>query len=210
MDNYSILKELEDFLTYQNVENIKNEFIRLYYEEDQLHNLQEAHIYVGTYSKYNNGSLFGKWLELSDYMDKEDFLVACKELHSDEPDPEFMFQDWENIPEGLIGESWLSENFFALRDTLENETEDTQEAFLVWLNNSNQNIDSEDISGLFSQFEDEYRGAYECEEDFAYQMVEDCYNLPEFAKTYFDYEKFARDLFCCDFWFDDGFVFQRA
>lgn len=175
-----------------------------------MENFHEAQIYVGTYSKYNNGSLFGKWLELSDYIDNEDFLEACKKLHADEPDPEFMFQDWENIPEGLIGECWISENFFALRDTLENETEDTQEAFLVWLNNSNQSIDSEDISSLFSQFEDEYRGVYACEEDFAYQMVEDYYNLPEFAKTYFDYEKFARDLFCCDFWFDTGFVFQRA
>ena len=33
---------------------------------------------------------------------------------------------------------------------------------------------------------------------------------PEFAKTYFDYEKFARDLFMCDYWFDDGFVFRAA
>ena len=31
-----------------------------------------------------------------------------------------------------------------------------------------------------------------------------------FAKTYFDYEKFARDLFMCDYWFDDGFVFRAA
>lgn len=32
------------------------------------------------------------------------------------------------------------------------------------------------------------------EEDYAYELVEDCYDLPEFAKTYFDYEKFGRDL----------------
>ena len=28
-----------------------------------------------------------------------------------------------------------------------------------------------------------------------YEIIEECYDLPEFAKTYFDYEKFARDLF---------------
>ena len=55
--------------------------------------LLEARVYVGTYNKYNNGSLFGKWLDLSDYSDK------------DEQEPEFMFQDYENIPETLISES---------------------------------------------------------------------------------------------------------
>ena len=41
-------------------------------------------------------------------------------------------------------------------------------------------------------------------------IIEECYELPDFAKTYFDYEKFARDLFMCDYWFDDGFVFRAA
>ena len=81
--------------------------------------LSEARVYVGTYGKYNNGSLFGAWLDLSDYSDKEDFYEACRELHKDEEDAEYMFQDWENVPENLIGESWISENFFTLRDAVE-------------------------------------------------------------------------------------------
>ena len=64
--------------------------------------LSEAKVYVGTYAKYNNGSLFGAWLDLSDYSDKEEFYEACRELHKDEEDAEYMFQDWENVPEGLI------------------------------------------------------------------------------------------------------------
>ena len=43
--------------------------------------LSEASVYVGTYGKYNNGSLFGAWLDLSDYADKEEFYEACRELH---------------------------------------------------------------------------------------------------------------------------------
>ena len=46
--------------------------------------LSEARVYVGTYNKYNNGSLFGKWLDLSDYSDKDEFMEACRELHKDE------------------------------------------------------------------------------------------------------------------------------
>ena len=41
--------------------------------------LSEARVYVGTYGKYNNGSLFGAWLDLSDYADKEEFYEACRE-----------------------------------------------------------------------------------------------------------------------------------
>lgn len=171
--------------------------------------ISEAQIYVGTYAKYNNGSLFGKWLELSDYSDLEEFIEACKELHKDEEDPELMFQDWEEIPEGLINESWLSENFFSLRDATETLKDDQQEAFLVWCNNGSYNVTSEDANNLLSNFKDAYCGKYASEEDYAYEYVENCYDLPEFAKTYFDYEKFARELFSTDYWHEDGFVFRR-
>lgn len=62
----------------------------------------EAAIYVGTYAKYNAGSLFGKWFNLSDFADKDEFMEACKELHKDEEDPEFMFQDRETYPKNSL------------------------------------------------------------------------------------------------------------
>ena len=172
--------------------------------------LDEARIYVGTYAKYNNSSLFGKWLDLSDFADKDEFISECRKLHFDETDPEFMFQDWENIPDSLIREHWLSGNFFSSRDTISELNLTEQEAFMIWCNNGSYDLDTKDCQELVDSFRDEYYGEYDCEENFAYQLVEDCYNLPEFAKTYFDYGKFARDLFCCDFWFDDKFVFRRA
>lgn len=172
--------------------------------------LSEARVYVGTYGKYNNGSLFGAWLDLSDYSDKEDFYEACRELHKDEEDAEYMFQDWENVPENLISESWISENFFTLRDAVEKLGDTEQEAFFVWCNYKSHDLSEEDADDLVRDFQDEYQGQYDDEEDFSYQIVEECYDLPEFAKTYFDYKQFARDLFMCDYWFDDGFVFRAA
>ena len=56
-------------------------------------------IYVGTYAKYNDGSLDGKWVDLTEYSDYDEFLAAMHELHSDEDDPEFMVQDYENFPD---------------------------------------------------------------------------------------------------------------
>lgn len=71
-----------------------------------------ARCYVGTYGKYNAGSLYGKWLDLSDYATYQDFLKACKELHKNESDPEFMIQDWENLPDGFPAQEWISEDEF--------------------------------------------------------------------------------------------------
>lgn len=172
--------------------------------------LSEAKIYVGTCGKYNAGSIFGKWLDLSDYSDKDEFNEACRELHKDEEDAEYMYQDWESIPESLIGESWLSEKFFELRDAVEDMDDTRQEAFFVWCNHKGHDFEKADATDLVSSFEDEYQGEYDDEEDFAYQIVEECYELAEFAKSYFDYAKFARDLFCGDYWMEDGFVFRAA
>ena len=121
--------------------------------------LSEASVYVGTYGKYNNGSLFGAWLDLSDYADKEEFYEACRELHKDEEDAEFMFQDWENVPEGLIGESWISENFFTLRDAVEQLGDTEQEAFFVWCNYKSRDLSEEDADDLIKNFWDEYQGS---------------------------------------------------
>jgi len=39
-----------------------------------MRNLENVpRIYVGTYGQYINGSLFGKWFDLTDYSDLKDF-----------------------------------------------------------------------------------------------------------------------------------------
>jgi len=57
-------------------------------------------IYVGTYHKYNCGSIYGAWIDVLDYDDKAEFYAHCSTLHADEVDPELMFQDWEGFPSG--------------------------------------------------------------------------------------------------------------
>ena len=96
-----------------------------------MEKLSEARIYVGTYAKYNEGSIFGKWMDLSDYSDIAEFYDTCRKLHGDETDPELMFQDWENIPSALIGESWLVENIFEVIEAISTLCESEQEAFFV-------------------------------------------------------------------------------
>ena len=91
--------------------------------------LNEARIYVGTYAKYNNGSLQGEWVELSEFYDWDDFMERCAEIHEDEEAPEYMSQAWEEIPDGLIDEGHWEETFFELRDELDKLNDKEKEAF---------------------------------------------------------------------------------
>lgn len=69
-------------------------------------------VYVGTWAKYNRGSIAGGWLALNECKDYQAFLRKCKALHRSERDPEFMIQDTEDFPDGLSCGDWLSEQDF--------------------------------------------------------------------------------------------------
>ena len=58
----------------------------------------EPSVYVGTYGKYNDGSLCGLWIDLSSFNDYDEFINFCKAIHADEEDPELMAQDYEGFP----------------------------------------------------------------------------------------------------------------
>ena len=61
------------------------------------------------------------------------------------------------------------------------------------------------------EFEEAYQGEMSTE-DFAVQLADDCYlggkDVPQWVVTYFDYEKFERDLFMGDYWENDGHIFR--
>jgi hypothetical protein len=71
-----------------------------------------AKCYVGTYGKYNVGSIVGEWLDLNDYQTYQEFLNACRAVHKYEYDPEYMIQDWEGLPDGFSAAEWISESDF--------------------------------------------------------------------------------------------------
>ena len=74
--------------------------------------MKKARVYVGTYRKYNEGSLSGGWISIAECKDYQDFLARCKQLHKNEHDPEYMIQDTEDFPDGLGCMEWISEKDF--------------------------------------------------------------------------------------------------
>jgi antirestriction protein len=143
-------------------------------------------IYVGTYAKYNDGSLDGKWVDLTEYDTYEDFLAAMHELHSDEDDPEFMVQDYENFPEKWYHEAGLptEEEFNKINDYYMMD-DSKKEAYEVFVN----------YTGLDSieDFEEAYEGQFDSPQDFGYYAI-DTWGIPDDPESYIDYEAFGRDL----------------
>ena len=165
-------------------------------------------VYVGTYHKYNCGSLFGMWLDLTTFASYEDFCEVCRFLHRDEADPELMFQDMENFPDAWYNESGLDEDTFDLILQYADLDDDERRAFDAYIENKGSGRDAE----VFDDFRDKYVGEFDSEEEFAEHIADECGMLdkvPESIKQYFNYERFARDLFASDYdFFDNAFVFR--
>ena len=173
-------------------ESLKEAVIR----HEWKHQSDSPAIYCGTYGKYNSGNFSGMWLNVSTFDDYEDFVNFCLAIHADEENPEIMFQDGENIPDSLCCESMGEEEFNQIAEYCELCDEYSVEAvddFLEWYS-------PEDLDMMY----DSYAGVYDSEEDFAREIVNECYDLEKMMghlADYFDYKSFARDLFVNDYHF---------
>lgn len=159
-------------------------------------------LYVGTYAKYNDGNLFGKWIDLEDFDCKEDFLEACAELHKDEEDPELMFQDFQGFPRNMYSECSVSDELWDNWVLLNDSQREIIEAY--W--------DHVDSSGTLKQAEEAYQGEFDTEENFAEELAEDLgyfTDVPDHLRMYFDFKAFARDLFMSDYIWAGGHVFRN-
>lgn len=150
--------------------------------------LNKVSVYVGTYKKYNEGNIFGEWLTLGDYINYEEFINACKDLHKDEEFPELMFQDWE-CPEELrdfISEVDLDENLFLLDDVWEDE-----EYIIAYLEHMGE-ISETYINEARDNYVGQFADYYELGEYFAEEL--DLLQLPDKVRNYFDFEAYGRDI----------------
>ena len=170
------------------------------------HGSESPALYCGTYGKYNLGNFNGMWVNVSTFDSYEDFLNFCKAIHADEEDPEIMYQDHKNIHHALYRESMGEEGFNNIKKYCEMCEEYDVFAvydFLEWF-----------TPEYLDRMPDLYVGVYESEEDFARELVNDCYDLEKKMgdlACYFDYEAFSRDLFINDYCIGSrGTVFMRG
>lgn len=177
----------------------------------------DAKLYVGTYRKYNNGSLFGEWITLSDFSDKDEFLAYCRQLHSDENDPEFMFQDYEGLPSSLYCESYIDAKVWDVIDALADMDDDTAELFGEWMEHHCYDIN--EAADRVQQFEDEHCGDYsqgftDPLKNYADEIAPDflgiSYERYEAVSYYIDLDAIARALDYDGYFEINGHIFRPA
>lgn len=150
-------------------------------------------IFLTNLKKYNAGQLIGKWIELP-CDDLEDLAAEI----SGNGEDELFISDYSTELELKIGEYEDLENLNELArqyEDLESWEQETVKAYLEATGDSVQDLETALDRYEYCTF---YPG-YDLE-DVARELVDDCYDLPEFAQCYFDYEAFGRDLGC------DGYV----
>ena len=166
-------------------------------------------VFVCTYNKYNEGRpLAGCWFDLTTFSTYEDFMAACRWLHRDESDPEYMYLDFENMPEQFYSESCLDEATFERIQEYAELDEDEQEAFEAFLDVTCQSDAS------FEDFRERYCGKWDSEREFAEHLCDELdmfHNVPESVSRFFDFSAFADELFMSDYDFSDGgYVFRTC
>lgn len=158
--------------------------------------LDEIQIYVGTYKKYNEGSIFGKWLKLTDYSNFQELQDAMKNLHSDERDPEFMIQDYEVSPLfenlGLITECHISGKIYDIIESVKDSSYELE----VWEAFTDCFGTYDDFEEMQQKIEDSYIGEYDSDEDFTEELLRQTDSIPRNLPSYIyiDWERTARDI----------------
>lgn len=144
--------------------------------------------FITNLGKYNEGELVGKWINFP--IDEDDFQ---DELESIGVKEDTMYEEWFITDYDCslfdmydaFGEYSNIDDINEVAEALEDhESEFTALMEVCSYTDALKYLESENYTF--------YEGM--TMEDVAYEIVEECYELPEIAQRYFDYAAFARDL----------------
>lgn len=159
-----------------------------------------ACVYVGTYHKYNCGSLDGAWVDLESFDDEEELMEFLYRLHADEEEPELMVQDYMNFPRRFYSESMNEHDFAELYEWLNLDEEEREMCAEYWEEiDKSASVERITDSLVYSGNSNDYF------DELAEEELSMC-NAPECLRNYFDYESWRRDC-ALDYNVTRNFVF---
>lgn len=157
-----------------------------------MRNQVTPQIYVACLAAYNSGILHGRWIDANQ---------TAADIHTEiasmlQASPERFAEEWAMHDYEGFGEIHLSE-----WPEIERVAElarliiEHGEAFAVWY--QAQDAGHFAISELSEKFEEQWSGEHDSERAFAEELLDSTGQLsmlPEWARGYFDFEGYARDL----------------
>lgn len=185
----------------------------------------EFRIYVASLTDYNAGILHGAWLDFDDFESADEVKEAVEDMLKASPTAlryplggpaeEYAIHDFEGWCGIRLGEyesiDALWRAYKVLSKMLDDDKREPEaiRAYVDYMGAGIAEIDDEFRDG----FDDRFSGRWDCEADFAEDLLTDCGMLdevPEWARGYIDYERFARDLFMTDYYrdYETGYVFR--
>ena len=167
-------------------------------------------------SNYNNGTLVYKWFDLEDFTTAEEYneavynwLETCPTV-SGYPCEEWNIADYEDVPSEFVGDySFDAESFYAYKDLADQLEDGALSAYIDCFGSLPKDID-EFNDRFFMQTEeknDNWHGFYI---EIAGYLIDETgvlNEVPEIIASYFDYEKYGRDVYMNDMTSSNGFVF---
>ena len=147
---------------------------------------EDIRIYVADLAAYNNGILYGVWINACD--DPEDIKNYINKMlsHSPEEDAEeYAIHDHEGF-EGYSVSEWSGIDELHEIACFIEEHEGLGGALL---NQFNDNLDE-----ARQAIEECYYGCYSSLADYAEELTEGCHEIPENLAYYIDYERMGRDM----------------
>ena len=147
-------------------------------------------VFLNTWGNYNeNGADGGFWIELPCNLDEVLERLAAS-TGEDVDEMEVFINDFETEISGLeISENTDISDLNDLVEQLESLNEYELEKLEAILES-----DGGSLENALDNIDDYIYYSNMSLEDVAYEIVNECYDLSEFAQRYFDYEAFARDL----------------
>lgn len=147
---------------------------------------RDFRVFITNLGKYNEGELVGKWLDLPcDDIEEE---LASIGVANDTEYEEYFITDYENSWNYEVAEYESLKELNRLAERLE-EVAGDEEHITAYMEAT-----SCDLKYALDNYEDSTFYHDMDLEDVAYNIIEECYDLPEIVERYFDYKAFARDL----------------
>lgn len=148
-------------------------------------------IYVACLASYNNGILYGKWINA--LQDKDEIYQDIFDMLAESPiegAEEWSIQDYSGFGDARIDENESIPNVAKLAEFIDEHGE--LGAAL---------LGEYSVDDAQTLLEDQYHGSYDSEVDFAEYIFEECYGdaIPKNLIFYIDHEAFSRDLFINDY-----------